>query len=201
MPVIGLTGSFGSGKTTVAEMFQRAGARVADADVLARHAVEPGSPALKEIVDLIGQEILQPDGQLNRAALAERIFGDESLRQQVNAIIHPRVRALEIQQLEQWRNEPLVVLCVPLLLENQMEKLVDHVVVVTVDEATRTQRLGRLGLGEEQIAARLKAQMPQGEKIARADFVIDNSGSLEQTERQALDLVRTLLPQADRSPL
>lgn len=194
MPVIGLTGSFGSGKTTVAEMFRRAGAKVIEADEIARQVVEPGSPALKEIVDLLGQQILQADGRLNRALLAERLFGDEALRRRVNAIVHPRVREIELQQLEQWRNEPLVVLCVPLLLENQMERLVDRVVVVTVDDRVRVERLkDRDGLTEGQIAARLRAQMPQAEKVARADFVINNSGSLDETQRQVEDVLKEVL--------
>lgn len=195
MPVIGLTGSFGSGKTTVAEMFRRAGAKIVDADVIARQVVEPGSPSLQEIVDLFGQQILKPDGRLDRAALAERIFHDAALRQQVNAILHPRVREIELQQLAQWRNEPLVVLCVPLLLENHMENLVDYVVVVAVDERRRSERLKqRDGLTDEQIAIRLNAQMPQDEKVARADFVIQNSGSIEETRRQVHDLLRRLAP-------
>ena len=194
MPVIGLTGSFGSGKTTVAEMFRRAGAKAIEADEIARQVVEPGSPALKEIVDLAGQQILQADGRLNRALLAERLFGDEALRRRVNAIVHPRVREIELQQLEQWRNEPLVVLCVPLLLENQMEHLVDRVVVVTVDDRVRVERLKeRDGLTEGQIAARLRAQMPQAEKVARADFVINNSGSLDETQRQVEDVLKEVL--------
>jgi len=195
MPVIGLTGSFGSGKSTVAEMFRRAGAKIIEADLIARHVVEPGSPALKEISDLLGQGILKPDGRLDRVALAERIFHNPAVRRQVNAIIHPRVREIELQQLEQWRNEPLVVLSVPLLLENCMEHLVDCVVVVTVDERNRSERLKqRDGLTDEQIAARLSAQLPQEEKVARADFVINNSGSLEETERQVHDLLQKLAP-------
>ena len=195
MPVIGLTGSFGSGKTTVAEMFRRAGAKIIDADAIARKVVEPGSPALKEIVQLVGDEILRPDGSLDRAALAEKIFRDETLRRKVNAIVHPRVREIELELLERWRDEPLVVLCVPLLLENRMENLVDHVVVVTVDEPRRFERLRRRDrLTDEQIAARLAAQMPEEEKVARADFVIDNSGSLEATERQVREILHRLAP-------
>jgi dephospho-CoA kinase len=175
-------------------MFRRAGAKVIEADEIARQVVEPGSPALKEIVDLLGQQILQADGRLNRALLAERLFGDEALRRRVNAIVHPRVREIELQQLEQWRNEPLVVLCVPLLLENQMERLVDRVVVVTVDDRVRVERLkDRDGLTEGQIAARLRAQMPQAEKVARADFVINNSGSLDETQRQVEDVLKEVL--------
>lgn len=194
MSILGLTGSFGSGKTTVAEIFQRAGARVIDADAIARQIVEPGSPVLDEIVDLVGQQILTPDGRLDRKGLAERIFGDARLRENVNAIVHPRVREIELQRLEQWRDEPWVVLCVPLLLENHMEGLVDAVIVVTVDERTRSERLKRRdpSLTDERIAARLAAQMPQAEKVAHADFVIDNSGSLNETERQVYELLSQL---------
>lgn len=201
MPIIGLTGSFGSGKTTVAEMFRRAGAKIIDADAIAREVVAPGSPALKEIVQLVGPQVIGPDGRLDRSALADGIFSDERLRRQVNAIIHPRVREIELRQLEKWRDEPLVVLCVPLLLENRMEHLVDYIVVVTVDETTRFERLKRRdGLSDQQIRARLAAQMPQQEKVARADFVIDNSGSLEQTERQVHELVKKLAPDVENGP-
>jgi dephospho-CoA kinase len=199
MPVLGLTGSFGSGKTTVAALFERAGAKVIDADQLARQVVEPGSPALRQIAELAGHDILTPDGQLDRAALAERIFGDEALRRQINAIIHPRVRELELRLLAEWRDEPLVVLTVPLLFENRMESLVDCVAVVTVDEATRLERVRRRDhLTDEQIQARLAAQMPQAEKVARADFVIDNAGRIEETERCVRRLITQLAPRLNR---
>lgn len=195
MPIIGLTGSFGSGKTTTAEMLRRAGARVIDADVIARQVVAPGSPALKEIVDLMGREVLRADGHLDRAAVAERVFGDEALRKRLNEIIHPRVREVELRQLEEWRDEPLVVLSVPLLLENGMERLVDAVVVVTVDEESREKRIGRRnGLTKRQIQARLAAQMSQEEKVARADHVIDNSGSLVSLAGQVRELLGRLAP-------
>ena len=193
MPVLGLTGSFGSGKTTVARMFEQAGAKVIDADAIARRVVAPGSPALREIADLVGHEILTSDGQLDRPALAERIFRDETLRRKVNAIVHPRVREIELEQLGRLSDEPLVVLSVPLLLENEMEDLVDYVVVVAVDESVRRERLRRAGRWtDKQIAARLAAQMPQEEKVARADFVIDNSGSLAQTRQQVEAVLQAL---------
>jgi dephospho-CoA kinase len=196
MPVIGLTGSFGSGKTTVAELFERAGARIIDADRIARQVVEPGAPALKQIAELVGPDVLTAEGRLDRVALAERVFRDEALRRRVNAIVHPRVREEEERLLEHWRAEPLVVLNVPLLLENRMESLVDYVVVVVVDEAARFERVrARGGLTDEQIRARLAAQMPQEEKIARADFVIDNSGTREETQRLVYHLIKQLAPQ------
>ena len=200
MPVIGLTGSFGSGKTTVAEMFRHAGARVIDADSIARDVVEPGSPALQEIVDQVGPDILRSDGSLDRKALAEKVFGNSDLRRQINRIIHPRVREIELRQLEQWRDAPLVVLCVPLLLENRMEHLVDSVVVVTVDPQSRYQRLWKRGrLGRDQVDARLAVQMAQEEKIERADYVIDNSGTRKETEQQVRELIQKLSPELARN--
>jgi dephospho-CoA kinase len=174
-------------------MFEKAGARVIDADQIARQVVEPGSPALNELVDQFGQQILKPDGALDRRALADRIFHDEGLRQKVNSIVHPRIRAIEREQLDRWRHEKLVVLSAALLLENHMEALVDYVVVVIVDETTRRERLTKQGAWtERQIAARLAAQMPQNEKTARADFVIDNSGTIERTERQVRAILQAL---------
>jgi dephospho-CoA kinase len=200
MPVIGLTGSFGSGKTTVAEMFRQAGARVIDADAIARDVVEPGSPALQEIVDQVGPDVLQSDGRLDRKALAKKMFANSDVRRQINQIIHPRVREIELRQLEQWRDEPLVVLCVPLLLENRMEHLVDWVVVVTVDLQTRYRRLWqRDRLTRDQVDARLAAQMPQEEKVERADYVIDNAGTHKETKQQVRELIQKLSPELART--
>jgi dephospho-CoA kinase len=174
-------------------MFERAGAQVIDADEIARRVVEPGSPALNELVDLLGQQILNPDGALDRQALADQIFRNESLRHKVNRIIHPRVRAIELEQLRRWRDAPVVIVSAPLLLENHMDDLVDYVLVVTVDEATRYERLTQQGAWtKRQIAARLAAQMPQSEKMARADFVIDNSGPLARTHQQVTAILQAL---------
>ena len=165
-----------------------------DADAIAHQVQAPGGPAYGEIVKAFGSAILQDDGSIDRARLALLVFGDQSKRKLLNSIVHPRVRAEELRLLEEWRHEPLVVLMVPLLLENRMQSLVDHVVVVTVDEENRRERLWkRSQMTPEEIGRRLAAQMPDAEKIRQADYVIDNSGPLDSTREQVARIVEQVL--------
>ncbi|MCX7765509.1 MAG: dephospho-CoA kinase [Candidatus Sumerlaeia bacterium] len=191
--IIGLTGSYGSGKTTVTEMFRTLGARIIDADVIAREIVEPTMPAYHEIVAEFGNEVVQENGQLNRRKIKELIFSRPALRQKLNQIMHPRIREIELERLREWRTEPLVVLSAPLLLENQLDKYVDKIVVVTVSAEKRIERLQkRDNVTVEEINRVLAVQMPEAEKIKRADFVIDNSGTLEETFKSVQQLVKQL---------
>ncbi len=193
--ILGLTGTYGSGKSTVAAMLREHGAFVIDADAIAREVVEPGQRANRELREAFGGAIFQPDGHLDRPALARIVFSSPEARQRVERIIHPRVRERELSLLEANRHLPLVVLDVPLLFENQLETHCDATCVVTVTEEVREERLrARDGATPEQIARRLAAQLPQDEKVRRADHVIDNSGFLEHTRRQVEDLLRLLLP-------
>lgn len=190
---IGLTGSYGSGKTTVTEMFRTLGARIIDADVIAREIVQPTMPAYHEIVAEFGNEVVQEDGQLNRRKIKEIIFVKPELRQKLNQIMHPRIREIELERLREWKTEPLVVLSAPLLLENRLDQYVDKVIVVTVSPEKRIERLKkRDNVTEEEINRVLAAQMPEAEKIKRADFVIDNSGTLEETFKRVHQIVKQL---------
>ncbi len=191
MVVLGLTGSYGSGKSTVARIFAECGARVIDADRLAREAVEPGQPALEEIARAFGREVIMADGRLDRERMAQLVFADPRKRQQLERIIHPRVREAE-RQLIREATEELVVLDVPLLFESGMAAECDKTAVVIVSEAQRLARLALQGISAEEVQRRLQAQMPQEEKAALADFIIENSGSLEQTRHQVVCLVHTL---------
>jgi len=196
---VGLTGSFGSGKSVVAQVFESCGVRVIDADRLAREVVAPGSEALVEIAAAFGEEMIGADGALDRARMAEVVFGDAEARERLNAIVHPRVRRCELELLNCYEEggAPVVTLEAPLLYENGLDALVDRVVVVTVDDSKRFERLTRdRGLTREQVAGRLAAQAPQSEKAAKADYVIDNNGGLEQTREQARRLVHRLLKEA-----
>lgn len=186
---IGLTGGIGSGKSTVARMLVERGARLVDADAIARQLMEPGQPALSAAVQAFGQEILNPDGSLNRPALAALVFADESKRQVLNGIVHPLVRAESARQVEVARAElgedAVVVEDIPLLAETGQADRFDGVLVVEVEQGERLRRLVEFrGMDEADARARMAAQASDGERRALATWVIDNSGSLEQTEAQ-----------------
>ena len=194
MTVLGLTGSFGSGKSAVARMFAELEAVIIDADEIAKEVVKPGTPAFQEIVMAFGQDVVGEHGVLDRKKLAAVVFRDAAKRDTLNRIVHPRVRERELEMLSSYKDHPLVILSVPLLFENRMEHLVDKIVVVVVNEAERMQRLTeQKGLTPAYIQQRLQAQMPQKEKRKRADFVIDNSGTLEETHAQVKQLAAIFL--------
>lgn len=190
--VIGLTGGIASGKSLVADVLREQGLPVIDADVISREVVEPGEPALEQIIEHFGPEILQFDGTLDRKKLGSVIFNDTEKRQVLNQIIHPAVRQRMMTKRDDLVREgnEHVVLDIPLLLENNLNFLVDRVIVVYVNEATQKQRLvERDGRGEEDAAARIKSQMPLGEKRDLADAVIDNSGTEKETKTQVNELL------------
>jgi dephospho-CoA kinase len=189
--ILGLTGSLGSGKSTVARLFEELGdAKVIDADAIAHQAQAPGAPAYADIVKAFGTEILGDDGSIDRSRLAALVFESRDKRELLNSIVHPRVRAEELRLLDAWRHHPLVVLMVPLLIENRMVHLVDKVVVVTVDEESRRQRLWeRSAMPAGEVQRRLAAQMPEAEKVRHADFVIDNGGSIHRTREQVQSII------------
>ncbi|GEK58117.1 dephospho-CoA kinase [Marinococcus halophilus] len=191
--VIGLTGGIASGKSLVADTLREQGLPVIDADVISREVVEPGEPALEQIIEHFGPEILQLDGTLDRKKLGSVIFNDTEKRQVLNQIIHPAVRQRMMTKRDNLVREgnEHVVLDIPLLLENNLNFLVDRVIVVYVNESTQKQRLiDRDGRGEEDAAARIKSQMPLEEKRHLADAVVDNSGTEKETKNQVNELLR-----------
>jgi len=191
--ILGLTGSIGSGKSFVSDLFERAGVPVIRADDLAREVVAPGTPGLAEVVARFGRDVLLADGSLDRRAIAARVFANPEERRVLESIIHPRVRAREEELIRSHAGAPLIVLDIPLLYESGSESLCDAVCVVTVSEEARRERLARdRGMTGEQVQARLAAQLPQAEKVRRADHVIDNSGSRHETEAAVRALLRGL---------
>lgn len=186
--VLGLTGSFGSGKSTVAKLFAEMGIPVIDADQAARDVVEPGTPGLAKIIETFGTGVLDDQGRLDRKRMADRIFGDEEARRRLNAIVHPLVGMELANFVQTHADAPLVVLEIPLLLEGGRKAPVSKVVVVTASDEVRMERLKRSGFTAEEILARLRAQMPQEEKIKLADHVIRNDGAVEATRRQVEEL-------------
>lgn len=193
--ILGITGGIASGKSSVTEIFRLLGAAVVSADELAREAVRPGSVTLRKLVAHFGRNILQEDGTLNRKALAQRIFADPRAREALNRITHPAIADLAKERLRQLAEgeAPLVVYEAPLLFEAGAERRVDAVLVVRVDERVQLQRLmDRDGIGEKEALARIASQMKQEEKIARADYVVDNSGTFDETEALVRALFRRL---------
>jgi len=196
--VLGLTGGIGSGKSMVLSMFANLGAEVIDADQLAREVVEPGQPALEEIATAFGRDMLMPDGRLDRGKLARIIFADPVARARLNAITHPRIRERMATEMALRGSRPgLLIVDIPLLYENDRSDTVESVIVVWVDAKTQLRRLTeRDGLTPDEARQRIAAQMPLDEKRARADLVVDNSGSRENTRRQVEAIYRRFAPTA-----
>lgn len=195
MRVFALTGGIGSGKSTVAAYWRSLGLPVVDADQLARRAVAPGQPALAEIARSFGYEVLNPDGTLNRSALAACVFGDADARARLNQLVHPEVRRLAqaaFVDLEQ-RGEPLACYEVPLLFETGQADAYRPVVLVSVSEATQIARtVARDGGDASAARARIESQLPLATKAQQADHVIDNEGTPSQTRAQARAVLRAV---------
>ena len=182
--IVGVTGSFGSGKSTVCAMMKELGAHVIDADRLAHLCLREDHPAYAKIVERFGKEVMTRGGRLSRRKLAGVIFSDGCARRALNKIVHPRVVRMMRDKIARAREE--VVVCdVPLLLEAGLEGMVDMVVVVKAKEGIQVARLRRRsGSSDEEIRERIGAQMPLADKERLADFIIDNSYSRVQTRKQ-----------------
>ncbi len=194
MKVCGLTGGVGMGKSTAAGFLLTSGVRVIDTDDLARELVQPGEPALTEIVVAFGKEILGAEGQLQRAELARRIFASAPARQKLEAILHPRIRARWAAQIEAWHREncPLAVVVIPLLFETAAEKHFDKILCVACSPAAQQARLRERGWPPEQILQRIAAQLPVEQKIARSHHVLWTEGTLEVHRRQITTILARL---------
>ena len=185
--VIGLTGGIASGKSTVSQMIKEKGIRVVDADIIAKEAVSKGSPALHQIVQTFGEEVLQPNGELNRQQLGAIIFSDEEKRKKLNAIVHPEVRKEMLEQRDEGvsNNETFVVLDIPLLFESKLEGLVDRIIVVyTTPELQLSRLMNRKDLSEEEALNRIHSQQSLEEKCQKADRVIENTKDLAFIRKQ-----------------
>jgi dephospho-CoA kinase len=183
--VVGLTGGIASGKSSVATLLAARGAVLIDADVLAREVVAAGTPLLRRIADRFGDDVLAPDGSLDRAALGSIVFGDPAARHDLEALIHPAVRQRAAELQADAPDGAVVVHVIPLLVETGQAGGFDHVIVVDVPESTQVERFhGRDGGDAEAAAARIRAQASRAERLAAADIVIDNSGSPADLVRQ-----------------
>jgi dephospho-CoA kinase len=192
MRVFGLTGGIGSGKSTVAALFEEAGVPVVDADRIAREVVEPGSAAHGEIVARFGKEVLLPDGGIDRRKLGAIVFSDPARRAELEAITIPRIREGIEEALAKLDSggHPAAVVEAALLIENGRTERFDAVICVHCDRQTQLRRIASRGdLTPAEAGKRIEAQMPSDEKARLSDHVIDNSGSPEETRRSFLDLL------------
>lgn len=196
MVVAGLTGGIATGKSTVAAIFEEAGARLIDADRIAREAVRKGSPAHRDIVAHFGMDVLLGDGEIDRKRLAAIIFNNPAAQRALEHIVHPQVKRevdRRVALIRRQAPDALIILDIPLLFEAGMQRGLDAVIVVYAPEHLQLARLmARDGLTEPEALARIRAQMPIESKRALATRVIDNSGSREQTRQQALEIYRQL---------
>ena len=195
--LVGLTGSIATGKSTVSRMFAHLGARVLDADLLAREVVMPGQPAYLKIVEEFGQGVVQDDGTLDRKALGAIVFAEPARRKRLEEITHPAIAARQqriLSVLDEEAFEGIVIWDVALLFETGGVAKMDRVVVVATDPETELARLmARDGMAEADARARIASQMPVAEKAKRAHYVIDNSGDRAQTEGQVKVVYEALL--------
>ena len=196
MLLVGLTGNIGSGKSTVAQMLSERGATIIDADVLARRAVEAGTPAFAKIVARWGSSILAPDGHLDRAALRRVVFADHAQLEELNQIVHPEVERLRGRLIDQAkrRGDRVVVCDIPLLFERHMTDRFDRILLVDSHRAIRLERLVKeRGLRETEAMEMIAAQMPAELKRARADFIVENDGTFAQLERRVNEVWTSLV--------
>ncbi|MBI3810600.1 MAG: dephospho-CoA kinase [Nitrospirae bacterium] len=196
MLLVGLTGGIGSGKSQVAQIFERLGAHLIDADELAHEAVRPDGPVLKRIVEAFGPDVLNLDGTLDRAKLGRAVFGDSEKRELLNSIVHPYVFREEERRrkaISQKDPKAIVLFDAALLIETGSDLLMDKVILVTID---RRKQIGRImkrdGLSREEAVRRIEAQMPQSKKKNRADYTIDGGQSLQIIEGQVRKIYQEL---------
>jgi dephospho-CoA kinase len=185
---VALTGGIASGKTTVANLFAELGVPLIDTDVIARQVVEPGHPALTEVVQTFGPGVLDAEGRLDRRRMRERIFSDPAAKQRLEAILHPAIR-VEMEHQSRAAGGPYQVLVIPLLTEGRRRDHVDRVLLVDVPEELQVQRLMmRDGVTHPQAEASLSAQATRAERLALADDVVRNTGRVDELRESVAQL-------------
>lgn len=191
--ILGLTGGIASGKSTIAKMIKECNIPVIDADEVSREVVKVGEEAYNSVVKTFGKEILHTDGTINREKLGSIIFNNEQERDKLNKIVHPAVRERMDQKKEMYKKngEVAIFLDIPLLFESNRKQTVDKVLLVFVDPPIQLERLmKRNGLTEEEARARISSQMPIQEKVKLADEVVNNNGTMEESKRQLLTILK-----------
>ena len=195
MQWIGLTGGIASGKSAIGKILQREGFAVVDADVLARTVVESGRPGHDQVVQEFGPSILKRDGSIDRTKLGSLVFADATLLKKLEGIIHPYVKKMVIEKKKILVNQGQSVsfYMVPLLFESGDQNSFDRIIVVSCSQAVQVERaMARDGLNEKEVLSRINRQMAVEDKVALADLVIENNGSLAELEEKVLQLINTM---------
>jgi len=201
MIIVGLTGSVGTGKSTVTNFFRELGAYIIDWDGLAREVTRPHLRAWKEIAEYFGNDCLNEDLTINRQKLAEMVFSDKEKVAKLNQIVHPEVFKEDeriTNEIKRLDLDALVIKDIPLLFELTRPIFVDKIVVVSASEQSQLRRLEEKGMSREDARSRIKSQLPLEEKIRSADFVINNDGSLEETKKQVEEIYSLLRKEEQR---
>lgn len=198
--LVGLTGGIGSGKSTVASLFAQLGIPGVDADIVAREVVAPGAPCLKQIQQHFGSQAISPSGELDRKWLRERIFSQPEEKNWLNQLLHPVIRQELLRQLAAI-NAPYALLIAPLLLENQLNRYTDRVLVVDVSEQMQLQRtLARDNVSEQQVSAIMASQLSRQARLELADDIIINEGTTAELQQQITTLHQQYLELATQQP-
>jgi len=191
--IIGLTGSFGSGKTTVSKMLRSFGAQIIDADSIARITLNPNTKIYTRIIKRFGTGILKKNKTIDRVKLGELVFNNKNLLNRLNKIVHPEVIRIIKNKIKN-SSSCVIVLDAPLLIEAGLTRMVDKLIVVKTEQKKQIRRIqAKFHLGKSDILKRVKAQIPLSDKVRFADFVIDNSATLQETRVQVLDIWKKLV--------
>ncbi|MDR2771878.1 MAG: dephospho-CoA kinase [Elusimicrobiota bacterium] len=197
--ILGLTGTIGCGKSETAKIFKQLGAEIIDADKISKQLTSKGSPALKELVEIFGKQILSDDGALNRKVLAQIIFNDDKQRLKAEQILHPLIiKDIKEKVKAEQKSAGIVVIDAPLLFETGLDKICDKIVVVVVDKDVWIKRIVKAGkFSVEEIKKRAASQLSDGLKAKKADYIIDNSGDKKELCRKVKTLFETLTGRTD----
>ncbi len=186
---VGLTGGIGSGKSTVADIFSRLGITVIDADNIAHQLTQSGSESFCEIMQLLGEEFIDANGELDRKEIAQTVFSDPSIKIALEQILHPKIKQRMAQEIGQAKDDNYIILAIPLLLESNFTDLVDRIVVIDADDDTRIRRTQqRDGRSEEQIRQIMNNQIGRDDRLRQADDILENNGNLEDLKEAVTQL-------------
>ena len=186
---VGLTGGFGSGKSTVTDIFSHLGITVIDADNIAHQLTQSGNESFNEIVQLLGEGFIDADGELDRKKIAQTVFSDPSIKIALEKILHPKIKERMVQEIEQAKGDNYIILAIPLLLESNFTDLVDRIIVIDADDDTRIRRTQkRDARSEEQIRQIMNNQIGRDDRLRRADDILENNGNLEDLKEAVTQL-------------